>query len=178
GRCARATKSVFLATKSVSQFSSSSARPACATSPFAAVRPARLLTSFAPLMRRISTALSKSPSDSSSAFLQSIMPAAVRSRSFLTSAAVKLAMTLSRCRFGRAAVGWARGRPRSGGGLLLGLAALQQLALPLGERLVGGHRARLRLVVGAARPAGPGDEALGDRVRDHAGEQRGRPDGV
>ena len=82
-------KSALLATKSVSQFSSSSDVPECATRPLAAVRPARLPTSLAPLIRRISTALSKSPSASSSAFLQSIIPAPVRSRSFLTSAAVK-----------------------------------------------------------------------------------------
>ena len=42
----------------------------------------------APLMRSTSIALSKSPSASSSAFLESIIPAPVASRSFLTSAAV------------------------------------------------------------------------------------------
>ena len=169
-------KSAFLATKSVSQLSSSSALPECATRPLAAVRPARLPTSLAPLMRRSSTALSKSPSASSSAFLQSIMPAPVRSRSCLTSAAVKLAMTLSSDRIGGGRYGLrasARGpatarsaaaarpaasaavtrrrRPRPRPSVVVGLllGALEQLALPLGQRLVGGDRARLRLLVGA-----------------------------
>ena len=82
--------------------------PEWATRPLAAVRPARLPTSLAPLMRRISTALSKSPSASSSAFLQSIMPAPVRSRSFLTSAAVKFAM------LSLASVVWRRSLARTG----------------------------------------------------------------
>ena len=86
----------FLATKSVSQFSSIRAPSAAATRPLVALRSApRSLTFVAPLMRRISTALSKSPSASSSAFLQSIIPAPVASRSFLTSAAVMFAMTSS-----------------------------------------------------------------------------------
>ena len=45
-------------------------------------------------MRSSSTALSKSPSASSRAFLHSIIPAEVRSRSFLTSAAVMVAMVI------------------------------------------------------------------------------------
>ena len=83
-----------LATKSVSHFSSTrtpevlSSAMRATTAPFSAVRPSRLATPFWPLTRRISTALSTSPSASSSAFLQSIMPAPVSSRSFLTSAAV------------------------------------------------------------------------------------------
>ena len=82
-----------LATKSVSQLSSS-ITPAlvpsslAVTRPLAAVRPARLLTSLTPLRRRISTAASKSPAASTSAFLQSSMPAPVCSRSRFTSAAV------------------------------------------------------------------------------------------
>ncbi len=83
-----------LATKSVSHFSSrmtpevlsSAIRETMA--PFSAERPSRLATPFWPLMRSASTALSTLPSASSSAFLQSIMPAPVSSRSFLTSAAV------------------------------------------------------------------------------------------
>lgn len=60
-----------------------------------------------------------------------------------------------------------RPRPRGLGvvGLLL---TLEQVALPLGERLGGGLLARLRV---AGRGAGTGDEALGDGVGDHAGEQ-------
>ena len=53
-----------------------------------AERPSRLAMPFRPLTRRISTALSRSPSASSSAFLTSIMPAPVCSRSALMSAAV------------------------------------------------------------------------------------------
>ncbi|SHU42125.1 Uncharacterised protein [Mycobacteroides abscessus subsp. abscessus] len=55
-------------------------------------RSARLPTSLAPLMRSTSTALSKSPSDSARAFLQSSIPAPVSSRSRFTSAAVKFAI--------------------------------------------------------------------------------------
>ena len=83
-----------LATKSVSHFSSTrtpeelSSAMRETTAPFSAERPSRLATPFWPLMRSASTALSTLPSASSSAFLQSIMPAPVSSRSFLTSAAV------------------------------------------------------------------------------------------
>ncbi len=129
GRCARAVVAIcaatawntsVLATKSVSQFSSSSTpawvpSSSAVTRPFAAVRPARLPTSLAPLRRRISTAASKSPSASSSAFLQSSMPAAVCSRSRFTSAAVKFAMSSSifRCVFvvGLCRAGAPAGRP-------------------------------------------------------------------
>ena len=65
-----------------------------ATSPFGADRSALRLAALAwPLTRRISTALSKSPSASVSALLQSIMPAPVASRSFFTSAAEIVAMS-------------------------------------------------------------------------------------
>src|SRR3954453_9227531 len=91
-----ATNSSLLATKSVSQFSSTSAVPEAATSPADAVRSApRFSALAAPLTRRISMALSKSPSASCSAFLLSIMPALVMSRSFLTSAAVMFAMSVA-----------------------------------------------------------------------------------
>ena len=74
---ARAWKSAFFATKSVSQFSSIIAPPSAATRPLWAERSApRLAALAAPEMRRISTAFSKSPSASSSAFLHSIIPAA------------------------------------------------------------------------------------------------------
>src|SRR5205814_2316177 len=101
--------------------------------PLAAVRPARLPTSLAPLMRRISTALSKSPPASSSAFLQSIIPEPVRSRSFLTSAAVKFDMLLSL----RLVSGFDDSGFRGGRRLRLALLSFEQLALPLGQRLVG-----------------------------------------
>src|SRR3954463_1952877 len=93
-RSASLTKSAFLATKSVSQSSSSSAPSLLTTTPFVVERSRRLPTSLAPLTRRNSTALSKSPSASVRAFLQSIMPAPVASRRRLTSAAVKSAMSL------------------------------------------------------------------------------------
>src|SRR6185503_2210160 len=107
----------FFATKSVSEFSSISAPSLAATRPSAVARSARLPTSLAPLMRSSSTALSKSPSDSSSAFLQSIMPEPVSSRSRLTSAAVKLDMTLSRFGLGQACAGGGGGVAASSAGL-------------------------------------------------------------
>src|SRR5579859_346171 len=89
-----------LATKSVSQFSSTSTptsvpSSSAVTRPLAAVRVARLPASLTPLTRSSSIAFWKSPSASLSAFLQSIMPAPVWSRSRLTSAAVKFAMSSS-----------------------------------------------------------------------------------
>src|SRR5256884_2559156 len=53
--------------------------------PSDASRPARLSALAAPLVRSTSTAFSRSPAVSSSAFLQSIMPAPVRARSSATS---------------------------------------------------------------------------------------------
>jgi hypothetical protein len=50
-------------------------------------------------MRRISIALSMSPSDSTRAFFESIIPAPVRSRSFFTSVAVMFAMGASSLRY-------------------------------------------------------------------------------
>src|SRR5262245_28137538 len=148
-------KSAFLATKSVSQLISSRALPEWATRPLAVVRPARLVTSLAPLIRRISTALSKSPSASSSAFLQSIMPAAVRSRSFLTSAAVKFDMLLSLrlwllCHFAPAETG-SSSLGACGDRLVALAATLEQVTLPLGERFVGADDARFGLLIGAGR---------------------------
>src|SRR6516164_762796 len=106
----------FLATKSVSQFSSTRT-PACVpsssavTSPLPAVRVARLVTSLAPLRRRISTAASRSPLASVSAFLQSIIPAPVCSRSRFTSAAEIFAMLWFLVRlWSRLVVGWSARR--------------------------------------------------------------------
>ena len=50
--------------------------------------------------------------------------------------------------------------------------ALEELALPLGQRFSGG------LLALALAHVGAGDEALGDGVGDHAGEQRDGADGV
>src|SRR6266536_1551092 len=86
----------FFATKSVSQFSSIIAPSAAATRPLLAVRSAPRLVALAwPLIRSHSTAWSKSPPDSSSARLQSIIPAPVRSRSLFTSAALMFAIARS-----------------------------------------------------------------------------------
>src|SRR5829696_6726909 len=265
----------FLATKSVSQLSWIIAPSAAATRPLVALRSApRSLTLVSPLIRRVSTALSKSPPVSSRAFFAAIIPAPVASRSFLTSAAVMFAISRSlRCRGGRpwwATVPWgyggatarsglgrlgsvsrgglgrrslrrgylgrrgvsrgrlggvsrgrlggvsrgrlggvSRGRlgrralghlghlghsgvgggARRGSGLgagalddltggrrALGGLAAQQLALPLGQRLVGGEA--LGLVVALLRGAHAGHQAVGDRVGDHPGEQRDRSDRV
>src|ERR1700758_3340332 len=159
--------SSFFATKSVSQLSSISAPSLAATRPSAVERSARLPTSFAPLMRNNSTALSKSPPLSLNAFLQSSMPAPVNSRSRLTSAAVKFAMSAFRClRFG------GRRIPISGGvlGSVGGFSgcAGEQFLLPLCERLG-------RLGVGLVTVAQPGTglQALGDRSGDNLRQQRG-----
>ena len=91
----------FFATKSVSEFTSTatptpSKLPAQAM-PSAAILPAFFWEAARPFSLRYSTALSISPSDSTRAFLQSIMPTPVISRSFLTSAAVK-AISISSCK--------------------------------------------------------------------------------
>jgi hypothetical protein len=87
-----------LATKSVSLLTSTTAPrlpwTATPTRPSAAVRPAFLAAAARPLARSQSIAASMSPWVSPSAFLQSIMPAPVRSRSSLTVAAVISAMFL------------------------------------------------------------------------------------
>ena len=87
---ARAMKSSFLATKSVSQLSSiiAASCPLVAdsitTSPWEALRSPRLSALAMPFLRRISTALSMSPLASCRAALQSIIPAPVRARSSAT----------------------------------------------------------------------------------------------
>src|SRR5690242_7543947 len=212
---ARVWKSSFLATKSVSQDSWIIAPSAAAIRPLVASRAPSLLT-FAPaLMRSASTALSKSPSASVRAFLLSIMPAPVRSRSFFTSAALMVAIArflvssvvrahagprrpaFSRRRGPRAR--WSGGRrlcraggravARRGRRLDRGTGRLatadQQVALPLGQRLVGPELAgRLRLVrlgtvaAGVGGRVGPGHQALGHRVGHHPGQQRGAADRV
>ncbi len=88
--------SSFLATKSVSELTSTAAprvpSTATPTRPSAAVRPAFLAAAARPLARSQSIEASISPLFSASAFLQSIMPAPVRSRSSFTEAAVISAM--------------------------------------------------------------------------------------
>ena len=85
-------KSAFLATKSVSELISTATplppSTTTATRPSAAVRPDFLAALARPLVRSQSTAASMSPSVSVRAFLASIMPAPVLSRSSLTIAAV------------------------------------------------------------------------------------------
>src|SRR3984893_7481876 len=156
--------SSFFATKCVSQFRSIRALPLAATSPSAAARSARLPTSFAPLMRSNSTALSKSPSLSVSAFLQSSMPAPVSSRSRLTSAAVKFAISAFRG-VGFGIGGSVGGGPRGRAG--------PQLLLPFGQRL-----GRFGIGLVAVAQSGAGLQTLGDSRSDHLGEQRGRADRV
>src|SRR5262245_3055636 len=93
---AKAWNSGWRATKSVSQFTStrSAARPspelAVAIVPSAAMRPAFLSALASPALRMISAAASRSPPVSMSAFLHSIIPAPVRSRSVLTVSALML----------------------------------------------------------------------------------------
>src|SRR6516225_1052784 len=83
----RATKSVWLLTST-----STPKRPSgaiyCAMAPSRASLPTLVVAVAAPFLRRISTALPRSPLASTSAFLQSIMPAVVMSRNFATAAAV------------------------------------------------------------------------------------------
>ncbi len=97
---AKATKLPSLATKSVSQLTSTStASPLptrTATRPSAATRPAFLAALTAPDLRMLSMASSMSPLASWRAFLHSIMPAPVRSRSSLTRPAV-ISMGMSSC---------------------------------------------------------------------------------
>src|SRR5690606_35304371 len=103
------TKLSSLATKSVSEFTSTStALPplwAVATRPSAATRLAFLSALARPDLRRASAAASMSPLLSVSAFLHSIIPAPVRSRSYLTIEAVMSAMGYLGYGCGRA---WAR----------------------------------------------------------------------
>jgi len=96
--CTSARKSSFLATKSVSQFTSMiepslpSAEMLIPTTPSAATRVAALEALLPSLTRRISSALPMSPAASVSAFLHSIIGASVFSRSSLTMLAVISAM--------------------------------------------------------------------------------------
>src|SRR4051812_5616719 len=91
---AERTKSSFLATKSVSELTSTSA-PTLASAasqapitPSAAIRLAALLALAPLLMRSSSSAFFRSPSHSANAFLHSIIPRPVSSRSSFTSPAL------------------------------------------------------------------------------------------
>ncbi len=100
---AKSTKSGFFATKSVSVFTSTiaptllSGEIQVATAPSAATREAALEALAPPLMRSSSSAFCMSPPASSSAFLHSIMPSPVRSRSSLTIPAVISAIASFLC---------------------------------------------------------------------------------
>ena len=91
-----AWKSGVLATKSVSQFTSTTTpeRPSGSMwepiAPSEAVRLAFLAAAARPFLRRTSRAFAMSPVASTSAALQSIMPAPVSSRSWRTTSAVML----------------------------------------------------------------------------------------
>src|SRR5438876_3870825 len=91
--CTSSLKSSVRATKSLSQLTSTSTPifpPAwmyCATEPSLVTRAAFFCAVAAPFLRRMMIAFSRSPLDSVSAFLQSIMGAPVVSRSSLTCAA-------------------------------------------------------------------------------------------
>src|ERR1051325_1067831 len=129
--------------------------------PWEAVRSARFSAFAMPALRSASTAFSRSPAVSASAFLHSIMPAPVMSRSCLTCSAVIVmalpcslerppAATRGRARGNRdRVVSGARGNPADFG---LGRVAAE----------------RDGLLVGALERDGP---RLEHRVRDHPREQ-------
>src|ERR1700678_4462607 len=165
----------FLATKSVSQFSSTRTpalvpSSSAVTRPLPAVRSARLPASLTPFLRRFSMPSSKSPSASARAFLQSIIPAPVCSRSRFTSAAVIFAMSVRSLLRQWLSTVWCRcrhllGVGGLGGGGLVGAGLGRVLSGGLGSggsRLGGGGRGDLG-VVGSDR----GDLGLGlGRVAD------------
>src|SRR6478735_7162747 len=154
-------KSAPLATKSVSQLSSTTAptlpSTTTPTAPWSAARPARLFAPARPFLRSQSLAASMSPSDSVSAFLQSIIPAPVALRSAATSFALMSAIAravslgVSRGRGGRL-LGGDGGRRSPGLGLGRGCSRLlgRLLRLGLGEPLLALGR------VGGGRVAGGG----------------------
>ena len=95
----RPTKSVSALTSTTAPLVPSALTP---TKPSAATRPAFLAAADRPFVRSQSTAFSRSPWTSFNAFLQSIMPAPVFSRSSLTREAVISAIGSSiRCNKGR-----------------------------------------------------------------------------
>src|SRR5688500_14593316 len=98
--CAKATKSAFLLTKSVSQLTQNaipvllSEVVLAITTPSLASRSPRSAATFAPFFLSQSIAASKSPFVSVNALRQSIMPAPVAWRSLLMSAAVIVAVDI------------------------------------------------------------------------------------
>jgi len=98
-RLTNSWKSSVLATKSVSQFTSTSAADPgatwAATTPSEAIRDAFFAAAARPFFRRTSTASSRLPPDSVRAFLQSIIPAPVFSRSSRTNSAGICILVLS-----------------------------------------------------------------------------------
>src|SRR5918994_2691574 len=123
-------------------------------SPWSAERSARPAAEARPFVRRISSALSMSPSASCSAFLQSIIPAPVRSRSSLTCFAVisAIASALVLDRFGGS----------------LGLFGNDELGLGLDLGTGGARHDGLAALL----------PALGEGVGDQPGDQRDRADRV
>src|SRR5918995_1190773 len=132
-------KSVPFATKSVSQFSSTTApvpsSTTTSTAPSCAARPARFAAPARPWARSQPLAASRSPSVASSARLQSSMPAPVCLRSAAMSLAEisAIASALARGRLGRLL------RDRLGGGRALG------------RPVAGGVRGRRRLLLRVAQ---------------------------
>src|SRR3954451_2975541 len=139
--------------------------------PSEAVRPPRFAACAWPFTRRTSIALSTSPFASTSAPLQSIIPAPVRSRSSFTSLAEMVASAMSarsfhvvgvgdggrfrvRLRLGLLAAAWPLGRLVDGR-LLVALGALDLLAR---RQLAGGHGLLAHL-------SAPGHVALAGRGR-------------
>src|SRR6185312_5416644 len=135
------------------------------TRPSAAIRPAFFDAADKPLVRSQSIAFSRSPWTSFSAFLQSIMPAPVFSRSSLTSDAVISAiLQLHQYKWGRSC-GPAPELVR-GGPALFGRRCLGARAVGLG----GGNIVGRRLVELAHVAAGSGD--LGADAVEHRGRHQ------
>src|SRR5689334_6877084 len=203
-----ARNSAPLATKSVSQFNSTTAptppSTVTSTAPSCASRPARLAAPANPLVRSQSLAASMSPPVSWSAVLQSSIPAPVCFRSAAMSlaeiSAIAPASALGRGLDGRRVGGRALGRsvasrvrrrrrwlplrvtePRLA--LLLrlgGFPAGAALLVGLAALLLGIGRRRLLLGLGGGLPALllGEDAALLDGVGDDAAHERGGADGV
>src|SRR6516164_5103287 len=144
-----------------------------ATSPSAATRPAREAAFDCPFLSSTSTALSMSPAASTSAFLQSLIPAWVRSRSSLTIPAVISAMTCVPVGKWRLAL-LGSGHAASARPVPAVVAARAAAADDLGLRPVGA--ARLRLLTAGELLAAL--RALDGRVADARGDELDRPDRV
>jgi len=150
-----------------------------AISPSAATRPAFLAAAARPFLRRIFSASSAFPFVSSSALLQSSMPAPVLSRSILTiTAEIAMASSLTSKRPAGtpspppARIAWI-GIRLDGNGGAFGLGRAR-----LGHLEVRGHRLVLAVDDLADEALFLRVQALEHRVRDLAGEELDRADGV